>query len=82
MKIIFYFCVRIYHVFCGFQGKIRVDNCLANKCYVGYHLSENCGAYHLFDYGDEWEHNITVKKIMPANAGEVKIRGKIPEQYS
>ena len=59
----------------------------AGECYIGHHLSENCGAYYLFDYGDEWEHDITVKKIMPVNAGEkypqmLKIRGNIPEQYS
>ncbi len=63
------------------------DEQLAGECYIGHHLSENCGAYYLFDYGDEWEHDITVKKIMPVNAGEkypqvLKIRGNIPEQYS
>ena len=63
------------------------DECIAGECYIGHHLSEDCGAYYLFDYGDEWEHDITVKKILPADPlGKypqvLKIRGNIPEQYS
>ena len=63
------------------------DELLAGECYIGHHLSEDCGAYYLFDYGDEWEHDITVKKIVSADTKEkypkvLKIRGNIPEQYS
>ena len=63
------------------------DELLAGECYIGHHLSEDRGAYYLFDYGDEWEHDITVKKIMSADTKEkypkvLKIRGNIPEQYS
>lgn len=62
------------------------DEQLAGECYIGHHLSEDCGAYYLFDYGDEWEHDITVKKIMPADTKEkypkvLKIKGELPEQY-
>ncbi|MBQ8756085.1 MAG: hypothetical protein IJZ19_13710 [Lentisphaeria bacterium] len=62
------------------------DEQLAGECYIGHHLSEDCGAYYLFDYGDEWEHDITVKKIMPADTKEkypkvLKIKGVLPEQY-
>ena len=59
---------------------------LAENCYVGHHLSEDCGAYYLFDYGDEWEHDITVKKVIPVKKKDCKfkllqITGEIPEQY-
>ena len=59
---------------------------LAENCYIGHHLSEDCGAYYLFDYGDEWEHDITVKKVIPVKKKDCKfkllqITGEIPEQY-
>ena len=59
---------------------------LAENCYVGHHLSESCGAYYLFDYGDEWGHSISVKKIIPVKKKDCKfkllqITGEIPEQY-
>ena len=59
---------------------------LAGKCYVGHHLSPGKGAHYVFDYGDYWEHEITVKDILSAAPGEryprvIKVRGKIPEQY-
>lgn len=59
---------------------------LAGKCYVGHHLSPGKGAHYVFDYGDYWEHEITVKDILSANPGEhyprvIKVRGRIPEQY-
>ena len=59
---------------------------LAENCYVGHHLSEGCGAYYLFDYGDEWGHSISVKKVIPVKKKDCKIQvlqvtGEIPEQY-
>lgn len=59
---------------------------LAENCYVGHHLFEGCGAYYLFDYGDEWEHSISVKKVIPVKKKDCKfkllqITGEIPEQY-
>ena len=59
---------------------------LAENCYVGHHLTEGCGAYYLFDYGDEWGHSISVKKVIPVKKKDCKfklhqITGEIPEQY-
>jgi hypothetical protein len=47
---------------------------------------EGCGAYYLFDYGDEWGHSISVKKVIPVKKKDCKfkllqITGEIPEQY-
>ena len=68
------------------EEDIDDDEVLSSECYVGHHLSPGSGAYYLFDYGDEWEHDITVKKIIPVDPKEnypkfIKITGKIPEQY-
>ena len=54
--------------------------------YVGHHLSHGSGAYYLFDYGDEWEHDISVQKVTALDPKEkypkvLKITGEIPEQY-
>ena len=62
------------------------DARLSEDCFIGHHLSLENGAYYLFDYGDEWEHDIKVKKILKADPKEVypkviKIKGDIPEQY-
>ena len=68
------------------EEDIDDDEVLSNECYVGHHLSPGSGAYYIFDYGDEWEHDITVKKVTvldpKVNYPKVlKITGKIPEQY-
>lgn len=68
------------------EEDIDDDEVLSSECYVGHHLSPRSGAYYLFDYGDEWEHDISVKKIIPLDPKEkypkvLKITGKIPEQY-
>lgn len=62
------------------------DRVLAEKCYLGHHLEKGSKIYYLFDYGDEWEHDITVKKVTVAESKEnhfkiIKITGEIPEQY-
>ena len=68
------------------EEDIDDDEVLSNECYVGHHLSPGSGAYYLFDYGDEWEHDITVKKVTALDPKVkypkvLKITGKIPEQY-
>ena len=68
------------------EEDIDDDEVLSNECYVGHHLSPGKGAHYVFDYGDYWEHEITVKDILSAAPGEryprvIKVRGKIPEQY-
>ena len=68
------------------EEDIDDDEMLSNECYVGHHLSPDSGAYYLFDYGDEWEHDISVKKITALDPKVkypkvLKITGKIPEQY-
>lgn len=68
------------------EEDIDDDEVLSSECYVGHHLSPGSGAYYLFDYGDEWEHDITVKKVIALDPKEkypkvLKITGKIPEQY-
>ena len=62
------------------------DAMSADVCYIGHHLSREDGAYYIFDYGDEWEHDIKVKKVLKENPDEhypkvIKIKGDIPEQY-
>ncbi len=62
------------------------DAMSADVCYIGHHFERNSSAYYIFDYGDEWEHNIKVKKILKENPDEhypkvIKIKGDIPEQY-
>jgi|GEM_PF-2042508 len=59
---------------------------MADKCYLGHHLERSSKVYYLFDYGDEWEHDITVKKVVTAEPKDchievLKITGEIPEQY-
>lgn len=59
---------------------------LTRNCYIGHHLTKGSQGYYLFDYGDEWEHDITVKEVMPADSETqypqiVKLYGRIPEQY-
>lgn len=57
------------------------------ECLIHWHkFGPVAGAYYLFDYGDEWEHDITVKKVIALDPKEkypkvLKITGKIPEQY-
>ena len=68
------------------EEDINDDEVLSSECYVGHHLSPDSGAYYLFDYGDEWEHDITVKKVIALDPKEqypkvLKITGEIPEQY-
>lgn len=68
------------------EEDIDDDEMLSNECYVGHHLSPGAGAYYLFDYGDEWEHDISVKKVTALDPKVkypkvLKITGKIPEQY-
>ena len=68
------------------EEDIDDDEVLSGECYVGHHLSPDSGAYYLFDYGDEWEHDITVKKVIALDPKVkypkvLKITGKIPEQY-
>ena len=58
----------------------------ADVCYIGHHFSQEDGAYYIFDYGEEWEHDIKVKKVLKENPDEhypkvIKIKGDIPEQY-
>ena len=58
----------------------------ADVCYIGHHFSQENGAYYIFDYGEEWEHDIKVKKVLKENPDEhypkvIKIKGDIPEQY-
>ena len=58
----------------------------SNECYIGHHLSRQIGAYYIFDYGEEWEHDIKVKKVLKENPDEhypkvIKIKGDLPEQY-
>ncbi len=60
---------------------------LAGKCFLGHHLERGSKVYYLFDYGDEWEHDITVKKVISAEPKNchfelLKITGEIPDQYS
>jgi len=59
---------------------------LSDKCYLGHHLEIGSKVFYLFDYGDEWEHDITVKKVVEAEPKNchievLKITGEIPEQY-
>ena len=68
------------------EEDIDDDEVFSSECYVGHHLSPGSGAYYLFDYGDEWEHDITVKKVTALDPKVkypkvLKITGKIPEQY-
>ena len=68
------------------EEEIDEDEVLSGECYIGHHLSPGSGAYYLFDYGDEWGHDITVKKIIPASKDDsefkvLKITGEIPAQY-
>ena len=61
------------------------DAVLSRDCYVGHHLSPGCGAHYIFDYGDYWEHSITVTKVMKKiprlhYPKILKIKGEIPEQ--
>ena len=68
------------------EEDIDDDEVLSSECYVGHHLFLGSGAYYLFDYGDEWEHDITVKKVIALDPKEqypkvLKITGEIPEQY-
>ena len=71
----------------GLAGRLLDDDeVLSGECYVGHHLSPGSGAYYLFDYGDEWEHDITVKKVTALDPKVkypkvLKITEKIPEQY-
>jgi hypothetical protein len=42
--------------------------------------------YYLFDFGDEWWHEVTVKSIEPEKEGTkypriVKVQGESPPQY-
>ena len=58
----------------------------AANCYLGHHLTKGSEVNYIFDYGDDWEHDITVKKVVPIDSKEkypkiIKISGKIPEQY-
>ena len=51
---------------------------------ISFEVGDGFG--YLFDFGDEWEHDISVKKIIPLDPKEkypkvLKITGKIPEQY-
>ena len=51
---------------------------------ISFEVGDEFG--YLFDFGDEWEHDISVKKIIPLDPKEkypkvLKITGKIPEQY-
>ena len=64
------------------------DRCVihADECFLGHHLTLRNGTFYIFDYGDEWEHNIMVKKILDADPKAVypkviNITGEIPEQY-
>lgn len=68
------------------EEDIEGDEVLSSDSYIGHHLSTDSAAYYLFDYGDEWEHDITVKKILPLDSKVkypkvLKITGEIPEQY-
>ena len=59
----------------------------ADCCYIGHHLSKRTGAFFLYDYGDEWEHDITVKNISEANYREeypkiLRLTGEPPSQYA
>ena len=68
------------------EEDINDDEVLSSECYVGHHLSPDSGAYYLFDYGDEWEHDISVKKVTALDPKVkypkvLKITGEIPEQY-
>jgi len=59
---------------------------LSDKCYLGHHLEIGSKVFYLFDYGGEWEHDITVKKVVNAEPKDchievLKITGEIPEQY-
>jgi len=59
---------------------------LADKCYLGHHLKHGSKVFYLFDYGDEWEHDITVKRVTTPELKDchfeiLKITGEIPEQY-
>jgi len=63
------------------------ETMLADCCYVGHHLSKRTGAFFLYDYGDEWEHDITVKNISEANYREeypkiLRLTGEPPSQYA
>lgn len=62
------------------------DAVRAANCYLGHHLTKGSEVNYIFDYGDDWEHDITVKKVVPIDPKEkypkiIKISGKIPEQY-
>ena len=59
---------------------------LADRGYLGHHLGKGSRMYYLFDYGDCWEHDITVKKVEYVKLKDcrfaiLKITGTIPEQY-
>ena len=63
-----------------------VPPALARNCYVGHHLSPGKGAHYVFDYGEYWEHEITVKDVRAADPKAqypliLRIKGDIPEQY-
>jgi len=68
------------------EEDIEEDEVLSCDSYVGHHLSKDSGAYYLFDYGDEWEHDIVVKKILSLDTKVkypkvLKTTGDFPEQY-
>ncbi len=59
---------------------------LASKCFLGHHLENGSKFYYLYDYGDEWEHDITVKQVVLAEPENchfnlMRITGEIPNQY-
>lgn len=58
----------------------------ADEAYLGHFLAPGQNIFYLFDYGDEWKHDITVKKVFPLVPGEhypviLKTKGEIPPQY-
>jgi len=65
------------------EEEIEEYEVLSGECFIGHHLSPESGAYYLFDYGDEWEHDITVRKVTALDPKVkypqvLKITGEIP----
>lgn len=59
---------------------------LANGCFLGHHLEKGSKVYYLYDYGDQWEHDISVEDVASAEPENchfelLRITGEIPDQY-
>jgi hypothetical protein len=68
----------------GFEFKKQDNAAESNIGNLG--LKEKNKLYYLFDYGDEWWHELTVLKIQSAAESEqypriVKKAGESPDQY-